>query len=66
MNTVTMRRARAEAQRFLATVAEMELRLSKDAGCNPASEWFGCPESSALRRASMDLTRALAALRRSG
>lgn len=61
MNEVTMNRAKAEAKRFLDRVAEMEIQL-KDRNL----PWYGCPESGALRRASLDLTRALANLRRPG
>ena len=70
----------AEAKRFLArvdalhacrkplTAAEQEERDRRSAfwtlGRNPHDARGGCKESSAVRRASMDLTRALAKLRR--
>lgn len=62
MNDVTLKAAKIEAKRFLDRVAEMELRLKERGG----TEFFGCAESGAVRRASMDLTRALARLRLRG
>ena len=61
MNMINMKRAKETAKRFLDRVAEMEIKLSEN-----EMAWFGCPESGALRRSSMDLTRALSALRRAG
>jgi len=46
--------AKAEAQRFVAK-CNLLLRLEYSSW-----ETVGCPESGAVRRASMDLTRALA------
>lgn len=49
-----------EAHRFLTAAQKM---IDKDGEDNYAIS-FGCRESGALRRASMDLTRALADLRK--
>jgi hypothetical protein len=61
MNKPAMDCAKQKAKELLIRVGEMELKLRKD-----ENAWFGCPESGALRRASLDLTRALARLRRPG
>lgn len=53
--------AREEALRFLARVAELE-KVFKSSPI--ISNWGGCAQSGAVRRASMDLTRALAKLRK--
>ncbi len=45
---------------FNAAVEQYRVRLAEDEDAH-----FGCKESAAVRRASMDLTRALAELRRS-
>lgn len=51
--------AELAARRFLARADDMRVKLKDD-----EHAWMGCPESGALRRASMDLTRALAVLRK--
>lgn len=52
-----IKKAKSEAQRFLKNIAELD--RAKECG-----EW-SCPkEHGALRRASMDLTRALAEMRK--
>jgi hypothetical protein len=61
MNLPAMERAETEARRFLTAVVEMKIKLKDD-----EMAWFGCQESGRLRRSSMDLTRALANLRRPG
>lgn len=61
MNKITLEKAKGEAKRFLVAVAEMEIKLEDD-----DYAFHGCPESSALKRASMDLTRALSKLRSPG
>ena len=59
MNDVTLKRAAVEANRFLTAVANFEaVRIGDE------YIYFGSKEGGALRRASMDLTRALADLRR--
>lgn len=50
--------AAAEAKRFLVKVREYEENP-------PAHDFIGTKETGSIRRASMDLTRALADLRRS-
>jgi hypothetical protein len=59
MNMIVLNRSEECAKRFLSAVAEMELKISND-----PYAWSGCKESAALRRASLDLTRSLADLRR--
>lgn len=63
MTEDTMAAAEREARRFLDAAKALRQRRTSD-GENGA--WItGCRESGALRRASLDLTRALAAMRRS-
>jgi hypothetical protein len=50
--------AETEAKRFLKRMSELRAAKKRDAGTHPR-------ESGALKRASMDLTRALADVRRS-
>jgi hypothetical protein len=58
MNTNTIKTAEAEAKRFLAAVAKV-----KSLGVE--SSLYSYPkETGAMRRASMDLTRALSEMRR--
>lgn len=60
MNTRTLQAAIAEAERFLDLARELQAQASH-------TDWIyvqGTAASSATRRASMDLTRALADLRR--
>ena len=59
MNIETMVKADEEAVRFRKAVEALRLKMASD-----SYAFMGCPESGALRRASMDLTRALATLRR--
>ena len=54
-------KAASEAKRFLAAVKDLKERAREDAFINV---FWGCKESGALRRASLDLTRALADMRR--
>ena len=58
--------ARAEAQRFLKKLDDLEHLIKHDE--RQAKYWdiIGCPESAAVKRSSMDLTRALAKLRKGG
>lgn len=58
MNASTIKKARDEARRFLALVQPALDHKEGEARIWPS------PDCSALRRASMDLTRALADLRR--
>ncbi len=57
----TMLEAEREARRFLKAVGELKAREKVDG----RFVFYGCAETGALRRASMDLTRVLAKLRRS-
>lgn len=52
-----------EARRFLARLAELRDRFDKDEEFARFMGITGSPETSAVRRASMDLTRALARMR---
>jgi len=58
--------ARAEAIRFLEKMDELEHLLSTDERQRKYWGIIGCPESAAVKRSSMDLTRALAKLRKGG
>lgn len=61
--------ARAEAQRFLERVKDLEgaLRVPLETVSHGGRNIYNYPAlTGALRRASMDLTRALAAMRRRG
>ena len=60
MNPATLKRAIAEAQRFIAVAKAIE--VAKD---RKPYDWFWpSKETAAAKRASMDLTRALADMRR--
>lgn len=58
MNEQTVREAMNEAERFL--------RRAREYMKTPGSPWQRSVESGAVRRASMDLTRALAVMRKPG
>jgi hypothetical protein len=60
MNEAEVREARTEAQRFLRRCDEYLRRVGKD----QFAQISGCKEGGALRRASLDLTRSLATMRR--
>lgn len=62
MNMLAIQKARSEAKRFLAAVDQIDHAVSEREG------WIDrCPrEAGAVRRASMDLTRALANMRKPG
>jgi hypothetical protein len=55
-----------EAKRFLALAEKLENEVSLRGECHPGipGNFPPCKQTGALRRASMDLTRALAELRR--
>jgi len=57
-----VQKAKHDALRFIAAVEELEARHDKDGDC----VFYGCRETGAMKRASMDLTRALADVRRGG
>ena len=59
MNDATLRKAEQEAKRFLEAAKVMRAELPRD-----GYPIVGTRNSGAVRRASMDLTRALADLRR--
>lgn len=59
MNITDLREAMKEAERFLGTAEAV-----KDKATQGTFTFYGCKETSACRRASMDLTRALVAIRR--
>jgi hypothetical protein len=61
MNEDKMKAAEKAAKHFLDSASEMKIALQ----CN-AFAFCGSPQSGALRRASMELTRALALLRTPG
>lgn len=60
MNTQTLARAKRAAQEFLLRVVELE----RDAPSMASLTIVGTSRTSAVRRQSMELTRALAAMRR--
>lgn len=62
MNDMDLRDAKAEAKRFQDRIAEFEVHVKMQAGGH--GDHYACPHRAAIRRASMDLTRALAQLRR--
>jgi hypothetical protein len=71
MNTDTVSTAKAEAKRFLSVVKALEEEIARQKLQNEITggrySYISTPkQSGALRRASMDLTRALADLRRAG
>lgn len=59
MTLKKLKLAESEARRFLLRAKEYRERLGAERIVK-----YGCKEGSALRRASMDLTRALAQLRK--
>ena len=63
MTKKTLKIAKREAKRFLERVQALEDRIAED---TPLFALIGCVETAAVKRASMDLTRALAELRKSG
>jgi hypothetical protein len=60
MNSVKIKAAVAEAKRFIAAAKALEDRREK----RDLYDFQGCRESGAVRRASLDLTRALADMRK--
>jgi len=64
-----VKRTKAEAERFLEKVTDLETRIMKiekglEEGSVPHLFFFGCKETAALKRASLDLSRALTELRK--
>lgn len=64
MNYQTMMKAEQEALRFLDAVKTVKIAFVQPTAEQYTMLFMGCAESGALRRASMDLTRALATLRK--
>ncbi len=60
MTEEKLKAAEAEAKRFLAAMKSLKARRTK----GDLYDFQGCRESGAVRRASLDLTRSLADLRR--
>jgi len=56
--------AASACERFMDAVEDYELRMSKDANFARYAGITGFKETAAVRRASMDLTRALAKMRK--
>ena len=67
MTKRTLREAKSEAKRFLRKVDSLEKRFIEANGPYESHTYLltGCAESGAVKRSSMDLTRALAELRKS-
>lgn len=59
MNIELIKTAEAEAKRFLERAAEARKRLNIDSYAK-----YGCRETGAVKRASLDLSRALADMRK--
>jgi len=57
---VNIGEAARAARRFLSAVRDFDARMKK----KDVYDFQGCKESGALRRASMDLSRALSAMRK--
>jgi len=66
MNRNSIHTAKMEAIRFLKKVDDLEILFRDPRASDSLGTGCGMPESAALRRASMDLTRALARLRKPG
>jgi len=64
MNYKKIKTAREEARRFLDRIKAWEVAIPEDADMNSIYN-YGTKESGAIKRASLDLTRALAELRKS-
>jgi len=64
MTKKTLRLARQEARRFVEKVKVLEARMEDDHSESEQLLWIGSKESGAVRRSSMDLTRALSDLRK--
>ena len=61
MNIQNIREAKEEAQRFLKKVEDVEARYAKE---SKSMFLCGCSETGAVRRASLDLSKALSEMRR--
>jgi len=60
MNKESIKLVKEEIKRFNKCLAKVESRMEKD-----SYVFYGCKETGALKRASMDLSNALVSLRRS-
>ena len=66
MTRARIEEAVKEAKRFIARADNLRNKLLKDANSRGLhDDLWGSPETAAVKRASLDLTRALAAMRRS-
>ena len=59
MDIKNLEKAMGEAERFLDTAQAVKEKVAKD-----KYAFFGCKETASCKRASMDLTRALVAIRK--
>lgn len=64
MKMATILDAEREAERFLSRVEDLKDAIARDENTARFWDMTGCPESSAVRRSSMDLTRSLANMRK--
>lgn len=63
MNVSVVNEAKSELARLQKAIKQLD-NVSK-LGCDKLNEYYaGCPETAAVKRASMDVTRVLARLRR--
>ena len=58
MDMKNLEKAMREAERFLATAKEVKAKAAND-----KYAFYGCKETASCKRASMDLTRSLVAIR---
>lgn len=66
MNTTSLEQARMAAKAFLERIEAHKIRLMDDTDYARMWTITGYQQTAAIRRASMELTRALARLRRAG
>lgn len=61
MSEIDLTEVKSEAKRFLGRIAAFEAHVKTQERIH--ADHYACPERAAIRRASLDLTRALARLR---
>ena len=64
MNIENIWLAEIAAIEFLDRVEEVRKKMDEDGRISPGARVYGCAKSGALRRQSMELTRALAKMRK--
>ena len=66
MNVETLQSAIFEAERFLSRAKDLQSQIKKGHAALESGYFYAPKEQGAVKRASMDLTRALASLRKPG